>query len=313
MADSSPLNRRSLLWSSPQRSVMSDILSEDRNSEARHKLLIEAAKREHDSVREEAERVYREYLQAEERKRLLEEKWKEEERIRREEQLAAERAKLHALRAKKVEIPPAPPPEPPRPEPAPTKAAPAPAPAQAPPAPAAASAPNFGAKVASSSSGVAQTTSLFGAPTLAKPSTSAQLGTASPFSTAPKQVTPTQTTATAQPTPVAKPLGFGGGFGGLLNGNGNQPQTNGIAPAQPAPAVVRVQPLDRYTVIHRNLKDLRRSMAEQAKRNPSLKSRMGDMRREIKKSIGQLTGGAPGVNRQQVRISLSCFYRLCMP
>ncbi len=42
-------------------------------------------------------------------------------------------------------------------------------------------------------------------------------------------------------------------------------------------------------------------MAEQAKLNPALKSRMGDMRREIKKCIGQLTGGAPGVNRQQVR------------
>ena len=306
MADSSPLNRRSLLWSSPQRSVMSDILSEDRNSEARHKLLIEGAKREHDRVREEAERVYREYLQVEERKRLLEEKRKEEERIRREEQLAAERAKLHALRAKKVEIPPPPPPEPPRPEPVPTKAAPTPAPAQAPPAPAAASAPGPGAKVASPGTGVAQTASLFGAPTLAKPSTSAQLGTASPLSTAPKQPTPTQPTATPQPGPFAKPLGFGSGPGGLLNGT--QPQTNGIAPAQPAPAVARVQPLDRYTVVHRNLKDLRRSMTEQAKRNPSLKSRMGDMRREIKKSIGQLTGGAPGVNRQQVRIPLSCFY-----
>jgi len=40
-------------------------------------------------------------------------------------------------------------------------------------------------------------------------------------------------------------------------------------------------------------------MVEQAKVNRALKDRMGDMRREIRKSVGQLTGGTGGVNRQQ--------------
>ncbi|KAI4251132.1 MAG: hypothetical protein LQ352_005037 [Teloschistes flavicans] len=47
----------------------------------------------------------------------------------------------------------------------------------------------------------------------------------------------------------------------------------------------------RYLQIHKTLKEMRAFMANQAKQNPKLKSRMGDMRREIKKSIGQLREG----------------------
>jgi len=47
---------------------------------------------------------------------------------------------------------------------------------------------------------------------------------------------------------------------------------------------------------------LRKFMADQAKTNPALKGRMGDMRREIRKSVGQLTvtQGVAGVNKVQV-------------
>ncbi|KAL8724439.1 MAG: hypothetical protein Q9181_006820 [Wetmoreana brouardii] len=47
----------------------------------------------------------------------------------------------------------------------------------------------------------------------------------------------------------------------------------------------------RYLEIHKSLKEMRNFMTEQAKQNPKLKSRTGDMRREIKKSIGQLREG----------------------
>lgn len=55
----------------------------------------------------------------------------------------------------------------------------------------------------------------------------------------------------------------------------------------------------RYREIHHRLKDLRKFMATSAKQNPTLKKRMGDMRREIKKCVGQLTDGK-GVNRTPV-------------
>ncbi|MCJ1364614.1 hypothetical protein MMC16_003727 [Acarospora aff. strigata] len=52
----------------------------------------------------------------------------------------------------------------------------------------------------------------------------------------------------------------------------------------------------RYQAIHQRLKELRRFMISQGKSNPALKKRMGDMRREIKKCVGQLTEGK-GANR----------------
>ena len=55
----------------------------------------------------------------------------------------------------------------------------------------------------------------------------------------------------------------------------------------------------RYREIHHRLKDLRKFMAASAKQNPTLKKRMGDMRREIKKCVGQLTEGK-GANRTPV-------------
>jgi nucleoporin GLE1 len=86
-------------------------------------------------------------------------------------------------------------------------------------------------------------------------------------------------------------------------------QANGNAIAQPAPAPAPAptprSPTapDRYQIIHKNLKELRKSMLEQTKINPALKARMGDMRREIRKCVGQLVNGAPGAgqNKTQVR------------
>ncbi|KAI9698999.1 MAG: hypothetical protein M1836_003188 [Candelina mexicana] len=48
----------------------------------------------------------------------------------------------------------------------------------------------------------------------------------------------------------------------------------------------------QYLDIHQRLKQLRKFMVDQSKRNPALKAKMGDMRRKIKKCLGQLTKDA---------------------
>ena len=59
----------------------------------------------------------------------------------------------------------------------------------------------------------------------------------------------------------------------------------------------------RYLVIHKNLKEMRTYMNTESKRNPNLKKAMGEMRREIKKSVGQVREGKiKGQNTKQVRI-----------
>lgn len=288
MAGSSPFRSPSSPWTAgtPQRSVLEEILADDRNSEARHRYLLETAKREHERVREEAERVYREQLQREEQQRLFEERRKEEERIRLEEQLAAERARLNALKAKKIAIPPPlPDPEPPT----------APIPnGKAPPTPSA----NNNGPVQTNGTAPQQATAPAAAGSLGlfAPKPAAASSTPQPQHQAPA-------TAPIKAPEPARPANSVLGVNSLLN---NAPQPNGFGstsgtprPAAPPPAQPRP---DRYAEIHKNLKTLRKSMAEQAKTNPALKERMGDMRREIRKSVGQLTvtSGVAGVNRIQV-------------
>lgn len=55
----------------------------------------------------------------------------------------------------------------------------------------------------------------------------------------------------------------------------------------------------RYLEIHSTLKDLRHFMDQQSKQNPTLKAKMGDMRRGLRKSVGQLREGR-GANTKQV-------------
>ncbi|KAK0720512.1 GLE1-like protein-domain-containing protein [Lasiosphaeris hirsuta] len=287
MAGSSPPHRQSCQWASPNRSsIIADILGDDRNSEARHKSLLESAKKEHDRVRLEAERVYRQHMQKEEQQRLLEEKQRileakrrEEERIRLEEHNAAERTRLHALRAKKIEMPPTPK------EPEPPKAT---APASIPP-------PVHSSSQATSMNGTTapqalQTPALFGGnkPTIdSQPATHNSSGVQKPGPAS-------QTTAAIQASAAPNARGKAQNNGPSLQTKPSQaPQTTQSTPQPSTP----VTP-DRYTVIHQNLKILRKFMIEQAKANKALKERMGDMRREIRKCVGQLTGGA-GANRIQ--------------
>lgn len=226
--------------------------------------------------------MYREQLQREERQRLLDARRKEEERIKLEEALAADRARLNELKAKKIAIPaPLPDPEPPV------------------------------APVVNGRPAVPPPTNNVPAQTNGATSQKPTLITAvpkPPSAPVPAQIQGQTSTAVPHKVPEpAKPANSVLGINGLLN---NTPQPNGAASnsgtsrsaAQPPP---QTRP-DKYAEIHKNLKMLRKFMADQAKTNPALKGRMGDMRREIRKSVGQLTVtlGVAGVNKIQVGSSV---------
>jgi nucleoporin GLE1 len=57
----------------------------------------------------------------------------------------------------------------------------------------------------------------------------------------------------------------------------------------------------RYLQIHQNLKKFRKEFWAQCRKDANLKSKVGDMRRAVKTSVGQLTE-AKGANKQPVRI-----------
>lgn len=70
---------------------------------------------------------------------------------------------------------------------------------------------------------------------------------------------------------------------------------------------IRVQ--ERYVELHRVLKQMREWLRNVGKENLAVKQAMGDLRRSIKKSVGQLRDGK-GTNRQQVSADLVTFILL---
>jgi nucleoporin GLE1 len=60
---------------------------------------------------------------------------------------------------------------------------------------------------------------------------------------------------------------------------------------------IRVQ--QRYMELHKTLKEMRKWLKEIGQSQPDLKATMGNLRRSIKKSVGQLRSGT-GANKQQV-------------
>ncbi|KAI1806380.1 GLE1-domain-containing protein [Daldinia bambusicola] len=285
MAGSSPAARKSQQWSSPDRSRLSSIpgiLGEPRNTAISHHDALIQAQAEHDRVREAAIRVYHDHELQEERKRLLEQqKWileqqkLEEERIRTEEQLRAEEERLRALKAKTV---PKLPPEPPTPitqtngsatvqpqiQPTPTTA-------------------NTGAtsNLKQSPFGAQQPSSTNGLNGYANGT--AQSVLSQPFGQ-PKAIPQSQ--PLSSPSPFTQPV------------KEAVPQSNGRPAAAPGALSVSNE-IDRYVEIHRNLKKLRASLLQQSKMSPPLKKRMGDMRRELRKNMGQLVGEKGG-NKKQI-------------
>ncbi|KAK7215309.1 hypothetical protein V2G26_003312 [Clonostachys chloroleuca] len=278
---SPPASRRSLMLSSPDRRFLSSFLGEDRNTECSHRDALEAAQAEHDRVREAAIRAYQLHELELERKRIAEAELQEKQRLQVEAQIAAEELRLRELKAKTI---PKPPPEPPSPkvEPLPPKPAPAKAPAQA-PAPVASkppTAPTLAPPTASTANATPN----------AAPSTSIFPPAASKQNTAPANPFQNALSKPAQPNNVAP----------------SQPTNGTLTPAkQPAPVqpVINGQAanqglIDRYTEIHQELKKLRKNLVAESKVLGSpMKGKLGAYRREIRVSIGQLTG-TKGANAQ---------------
>ena len=297
MSDSSPAPRRSpRQWSrSPDRNrdnELSAFLSENRNNELLHLEALAAAQAEHERVREAAIRAFQTHELKEQNRRLREqqerireEQRKEEERIRNEERLRAEEERLRALRAKTV------PKLPPEPE-------------------VAKSTSTLTSPVASAFASATTTTTKQKEPQAQQQQQQQPPPQVNGSLAAKPAAQPPQTQPTQQPTQLPNP------FQRVAQQQQQQqppPQQNGVsaapkppqtstAPAPTAPRAAATGP-DRYVEIHQNLKKLRASLAEQAKSSPPLKQRLGNMRRELRKNLGQLVGEKGG-NKTQVCVSL---------
>ncbi|KAK6833697.1 GLE1-like protein-domain-containing protein [Apiospora arundinis] len=299
MAGSSPAGRRwthsrsSPVRSPPARSPDSTYLSGDRNGEMNHLEALMAAQVLHDDVRERAVTALQNHLQELEQKKretreqeIRERQRREEDRLRHEEKLRHEEERLRALQAQTVpKLPPKPPQQPaPPPEPAPQTNTVAPSKEDTTPATQPAVAKSTTTPNPFSPGSVANGSSASALPT--EPAkVNGHASSAAPSSAA---ASPFTKPATSQP---ANPFA-------TVTSTATKPASQAPTQAQPAkpPAVPDV---DRYVQIHRNLKKLRAQITEHAKTNPELKKLMGEMRREIRKSLGQLTG-VKGANKKQL-------------
>ncbi|KAH7318461.1 GLE1-like protein-domain-containing protein [Stachybotrys elegans] len=279
MTRSSPV-RQSQAVSTPDRRPLSSFLSPDRNNELSHRDALEAAQREHERVREAAIRVIKLHELHEQHQRILEEERKEEARLRAEAKIVAEELRLRELRAKTVPIPK-------EPEPIPE---PAPAPKQqtAPPKPVNPfnNAPPQPSPAAPAPAAVEKKTEVR-APVLAN---AIQLNGNPPGPAPSKPLAPPQPPAQSNTIQT-------------VNGAVPHPTTTAIqkpvqAPSGQSPNSPEVALAARYTQIHQELKKLRKNLQDFAKTaGPPLKGKLGEFRREIRVSIGQLTAGR-GANAQ---------------
>lgn len=283
MTHSSPLRGKSRTLSPNQR-PLSGFLADDRNNELSHMDALAAAQAEHDKVREAAIKVFQLHEMREEHKRIMEEERREEERLKAEWAIAEEEKRLQALRAKSIPKP-APPPEPPKPI--------QPVQAHAQPT----SQPTRTDNLTPSQQATKEAQPV---PNLSQKPTLPGIGTVSPqvnglFNKSNNQLPknepsgtslpPIQQQARAQPSTTA-PQSI------------STKQSSAPAPVQPVKPVSR----DHYTDIHQNLKKLRRNLEAEAKNaGQPLKGQIGDSRRVIRVSVGQLTAGK-GANAQPVRV-----------
>ncbi|EQB52173.1 GLE1-like protein [Colletotrichum gloeosporioides Cg-14] len=274
MAHSSPSRRshsKDYVKQSPERGFVADFLSENRNSELSHRDALAAAQLEHERVRLAALRVYEVHQLQEEKQRLEAEQRRiaqlqkeEEERLKAEAAVRAEQERLRELKAKQIpQLPPEPEPEPPKPEAVPSK---------------------------KQEPQVNGTTSQ-----------AVKVETAAP---APQRLQPTPVANTSAPalqtakTPLAAPLPTLAKEPTAAPAQANGFLTKPVEPPKPAsqPGAAAVPAksadADRYTEIHQALKKLRKDVEALSKQPGSpLKGKLGDMRRQIRKSIGQLTAG----------------------
>ncbi|KAK8136919.1 hypothetical protein PG984_004859 [Apiospora sp. TS-2023a] len=287
MAGTSPAGR---CWtpnsrSSPVRSPVPTYRSENRNGEMNHLEALMEAQSIHDDVREQALKTLDDYMHSEERKKLekreqeiKDRQRREEERLRHEKKLRDEEERLRALQAQTVPKLPPKPVEQPAPQPKPSP-------------PNATALPSKDDAAATAQQNAAKSTP----PVAADPPRN-------PFQTVPPKInghTSPAAPPTAAASPFAKPA-TSQPANPFATATAAAPKPTTQAPAQTQPAKPPAAPdVDRYVQIHKNLKKLRALITEHAKTNPQLKKMMGEMRREIRKSLGQLTGGK-GANKKQL-------------
>ncbi|KAG6038789.1 hypothetical protein E4U41_003673 [Claviceps citrina] len=286
MTESSPL-RKSQLLSSPDRGLVSSFLLDDRNTELNHRDALAAAQAEHDRVRDLALRVFDLHILKEQHDQLLEQERREEERLEAEAAVAAEEKRLQELKAKSI---PKPPPPKPEPEPAKTAKKPVEKPADDKnPASAAPSEPGKAETPAQAQSKAQQPSAPPQRPNglfanSGKPASSGPSGT---FGQKHDQPHPS-TAAMGQSQPVL-----------ATPGNASNQHPVPAPSVQPLQQKSHLDPLsDRYIQIHQALKQLRKDVVGASKLPDSpLKGKVGSLRREIRITIGQLTGGK-GANVQ---------------
>ncbi len=255
------------------------------DAETAHKAALAAAQANHQRVRESALRAYSNDVLRQEHELLRRKQTQELERLKLESERADLAARLQELQRKKIKppAPRAPSPPPPR----------APTPKLIPPSQTNAT-QNQPAKVQNSSG----------------PQQDARARPPSRQKTPPHVAEPRQSLprpaepAAARTQPSRAPLGI-------------SKQADIPSPA-PAPNKASINSVsapsatihdsasrhsfpgaDKYLEIHKRLKQLRAFVTEHAKKDPGLKKKMGEMRREIRKSVGQLTEGR-GANRTPV-------------
>lgn len=253
-----------------------DTRFENRNAEEVHHEILEAARLEHERVRNEAVRVFQltliqeqqlraqhEIMAEEERLRIEEVRLKiEEHRVKTERQNALAELKRRELEEEARKIPVVPP-KPPTPPPV---AAPAPAPAPAPKTSNPQVVPEtFQQLQRDNASGGS-----FGAPNQQMDRGNSQQG---------NNLLPL-----AQPLPSSQTSGF--------SNTRQQPST-----LQKSPHLI--PGVERYVEIHQNLKKLRKYLIAEGKQNLPFKKLLGDYRRAIRQTCGQLTGER-GANKNSV-------------
>lgn len=250
---------------------MSNFLYDGRNNELSHQSALAAAQAEHKRVREAAIRVYELHELREEHQRILELERKEQERLRAEAAIVEEERRLRELKAKTVpKLPPEPVPAPAPPK----KVEPTPAPRPEPPKPQ--------EPVKQPISEIKQQP----VASAAAPQVNGFLGGQNKLATNNAFASTTQASSAPKPPPA-------------------QASPAAQAPAVQAPAAgslsaQKIALAERYVEIHKELKRLRQVLQAEAKVPGSpLKGKMGTYRREIRVSIGQLTGGK-GANAQPV-------------
>lgn len=288
MPNSSPL-RRSQLLSSPDRGHVSSFLLDDRNTELSHRDALAAAQAEHDRVRELALRVFDLHKLKEKHNQIVQQERREQERLRAEAAVAAEEKRLQELKAKSIPKPP-PPPPPPKPEPeAVVKSSEKPAGNLAP-------APSEQLKAqqpGASLSGPTSQQQQLRLQLQQQQQPNGLLANGNPFgSLGQQQAQPRPPAASSQNDPsLSTPSVF---------------SEKPISAPSPQPVQQKPSSLDplsdRYIQIHQALKKLRSDIISASKVPGSpLKGKVGSLRREIRISIGQLTG-VKGANTQIVSV-----------